>query len=468
MSCFVALMSSNAAATGFDLYGLTSRGTALGNAMVSSADDFSAVYYNPAGMVMGPPSVGGGFHLSFNNVGIRLAPLPSGYDVPDLGPSGPAVGTNHLLRERDDVFALPPTMGVFFGATTDFGFEDLRLGMAFFLPVAAATSQQSAFNDEREQFFSNQLHFDLIGGRVNHMVILFSAAYRVLDWVSLGVGVSFMPAAITNNSVYVPNIADQSHVDLNVDLDLASRWRPNFGVLLIPAEDIRVGVAFRDEQGLEVGGHIETQVRGLQGTDDYPISQDFDLMMQYSPRQFVWGVSWSLDNLLLCSDITYIMWADYPNHHNEDAGFYNVWVPRLGAELAVDEDHTVRLGLAFEPTPVSEQSGRTNYVDNDRLIGSVGMGHVFELDISTFQLSWHFQFHYLVPREFIKEALADHPTCAPGVTALCDEIDDGAIDPSTGQPWPEAAGLQTNNPGFPGYASGGWVANVGVDVTWEF
>ena len=33
---------------------------------------------------------------------------------------------------------------------------------------------------------------------------------------------------------------------------------------------------------------------------------------------------------------------------------------------------------------------------------------------------------------------------------------------------PEASGLQTNNPGFPGYDAGGWIFSAAVSLTYRF
>ena len=40
---------------------------------------------------------------------------------------------------------------------------------------------------------------------------------------------------------------------------------------------------------------------------------------------------------------------------------------------------------------------------------------------------------------------------------IVDELPDDAVDGPTGTPVPGARGLQTNNPGWPGFASDGWI-----------
>jgi hypothetical protein len=48
---------------------------------------------------------------------------------------------------------------------------------------------------------------------------------------------------------------------------------------------------------------------------------------------------------------------------------------------------------------------------------------------------------------------------------VVDEWEDGTVDIVTGEPIPESEGLQTNNPGWPGFASNGLLAGGGVTLT---
>ena len=50
-----------APANPFELYGVGSRASALGNIGASNADDYTAVHYNPAALVSGESSLGGDF-----------------------------------------------------------------------------------------------------------------------------------------------------------------------------------------------------------------------------------------------------------------------------------------------------------------------------------------------------------------------------------------------------------------------
>jgi len=118
------------------------------------------------------------------------------------------------------------------------------------------------------------------------------------------------------------------------------------------------------------------------------------------------------------------------------------------------------------PSPVPDQSGRTNYVDNDRGMASVGASYKFDALGQPMQVDWALQLQMLLTRETHKTIRADYPDCAEGVDALCDEVPDDTAHPRTGQPFDEAQGMQTGNPGFPGFTSGGWMGAVVLELSW--
>lgn len=465
--CALCLLPAGAAANSFDLYGAGSRTTAMGNAGSASGGGFAAVYHNPAAMLLSDGSVGMGLVATMTSARVALGDRPDGFDVPDLGTSGPAIGFDDTLRPRSGQ-SLGSSYGMYLGATNGLGFERFRFGVIAFLPLAGADEQVSVFNDERERFFSNQLNFELLGGRVQHQVVMFASAYQVTDWLSLGLGASYMPAADTTNFVYVDNVADFSVVDLDVGLKLASRFRPNAGVLISPSERTHIGLSFRDVQFLRLTGENEIQVRGLQGEDAYPFIQTFDLTLQYSPRTVVGGFGWETDAWSLAADLRFYQWSAYRNNQSQRAGFVDTLSPRLGAEYRGIDRLALRAGFEYEPSPVGDTSGRHNYVDNDRFVASIGAGHTFPLERSAVVLNWHAQVHLLAENTVSKRAPDAYLPCTEGYAEICDEVPDDAVDPETGEPYPEGQGLQTGNTGFPGFSSGGVLAQFGVEVAWEF
>ncbi len=466
----VAFLPAWATANPLDLYGLGARGTAMGGAMSALASDYSALYYNVAGMAGAKSSLGIGLTLGLDDVRIRLKPRPQGYDLADLGPGSARVPTKYRVNPRSNTDDLPDTYGFHIGATGRLGFDELRVGIAAWLPMNAVGTQRSHFADEREQYFANQLHFELIGERAQQQVIVFGIAWQVNKWLSLGGGFDFLPSSRTVAQVYLDNPTDQSHVLMTVDNVQLGSLAPHVGARIEAGEAMRIAVSFRGANHFGLDLENAVQVRGFQETDDsYPVIQHVAIAVQSTPPEYVLGAAWEGDVLQVGLDLVHIRWSEYLNHQAEpQKNWANTTSIRLGGELRSSAEQVWRAGLSWEPTPVPEQTGRTSYVDNDRVSASVGGGHQMRFFQRDVELGWFVQLQQLLPRDTNKKRLDEQPPCGPGVDVVCDEVADNTTDPATGEPIAAYQGLQTGSPGFPGFQSYGRLIAVGFDLKWAF
>lgn len=450
-----------------DVFGLGARGIGMGGAQAAVAQDYTSLYYNVANLAFSPDQIGGGLLLSLDDVAIRLKDRPPGYDLPDLGSNSAVIPSDYRLSARQNSEDIPNSYGLWVGGVGSLGFKRLRVGLVAYLPTNSFSSQQTHFADEREQYFSNRLHFTLLGQRSQRQAILAGLAWRFNSKLSMGAGFSFMPGGTTSTRVLVENPTDQSDVELALDNSISGRLAPLVGLSAQPTSRIKVGLAWRGEQYFSLRGSNQIQIRGLQGGEGYPVEQDFRVVVQYTPHQVVFGSSYSDEDYVLSVDVTYSQWSDYLNHQGErSTSFSDTFTTRLGLEYEYSPSLLVRAGLAYVPSPVPEQTGRTNYVDNDRLLLSVGTGHKLDLDGRQVEVGWFAQLQWLRPRDTNKALSTVFEPCAPGVASLCDELPDDLVDPSTGQVPPEHLGLQTGNPGFPGFQSYGTILTMGLDVRW--
>src|SRR5262249_3174313 len=145
----------------------------------------------------------------------------------------------------------------------------------------------------------------------------------------------------------------------------------------------------------------------------------------------------------------YAMWSKYIDRHGARPTPSYQWSdtisPTLGARYSIG--HIGLLAdVSYVPTPVPFQTGRTNYVDNDRVSTSVGGEDGFDAFGSTMHVGLQLQPHFMVPRHQYK---IPTPTNASGKNLapelVTDELPDDAV--LAGNPVPGAKGLQTNNPG---------------------
>ncbi len=453
-----------------DLFGFGSRGGGLAGAGTALVDDHTALFYNPAGMSLGQPGMGIGLSVSLDDVAIRMKPRPAGYDLPDLGNASPLIPSNARLGQRGDVTDIPNNYSFLVGAQGSFGITRLRLGVAVMLPFNQIGHQRSHFADEREQYFSNNLSFELLGERSEHQTILVGTSWMLLDGLSIGFAMSVMPRSDTDSRVYLQDPARQDLVEMTVDNRQTGATALQAGIAWQPSPALRVGAHYRTENAFTLRFRNEVQIKGFQDDpSSWPLVQDVAVVVNYVPAQANVGVAWSLGALTLVADGAYTRWSQFQNSAGETGtGFQDTVSARLGGEWAGSPGRVLRFGLGWEPSPVPPQTGRTNYVDNDRVRLGLGSSHGLSLLGKDVEIGWFGQIHALLPRDTDKERLSTHPVCAPGVKALCDEIADDTPDPATGKPTTAFQGLQSGNPGFPGWQSYGLLLAFGVDMRWRF
>lgn len=452
----------DALASPYDVYDAGARATAMGGAQTAHADGAEALAYNPSQLATATQGLTFGTLATFGRARIVLKDRPEGYDVPDLGPPSRAVGDALVPRERVSSDLEVPLAGIYVGVVSKIIFEGLHGGVMVFLPLPSPISLAAPFADEREKMFSNQLRFERLGEPSHRLDVQFGLGYQVTEWLSVGVGATYLPSIGVNTGIYLADSTDQANAELAADVTTNNAFGLLAGLTVKLPGDVAVGVAFRDSLAMRLTSDNEIQINGVTGGE--PIVQQARWTPVYTPARGSLGVAWTAGEWLFSGDLRYTFWSTYENGQGERANFNNVFSGALGTQWQYNEHTALRLGLGWEPSPVPDQTGRTNYVDNDRLSVSLGAGHSFQVGEAKFDVAWALRLQGLVRREVNKARLDHYPSCAPGVTELCDEVPDDLIDPSTDRPFPEGRGLQTGNPGFPGWVSGGWLGSLGVEL----
>lgn len=455
------LVPADALAGPFDLYGAGARGSAMG-AQVGRPEGAWAVYYNIGALSESDVGATAGGFATYNGAQILLMDRPEGYDIPVLEVANAPTATGAERTARSDTDGLEPLYALTFGGVTSLGIERLRLGFVAFVPTKELLTLQTHYNDERERIFTNRLHFELIDDHTRRFDIEAGMSYRMTPWASFGIGGTFLTGANVATDVYLQDPTDQSNIAINADVHTENRWGLLAGFHLRLPRQTQVGVSYRGPVWFRVAGENRLQISGADATGEQP-RQDLNWTPKYSPGALASGVNTTWGSFELGLDARWVFWSDYRDTHSQRVDFEDVIQWRLGLQHNYSADDRVRLGLGWDPSPIPNQTGRTNYVDNDRVLTSVGSSHEVLWAGLGFEVSWFLQVQVLVPRTTQKNpAEAD---CSERVRALCDEVPDTWIDPQTGQPFPQGQGLQTGNPGFPGYSSGGWIGALGAEVS---
>ena len=453
--CFISVQPAQADL--FEAFGSDARSQAMGSASVAVSQGHGSIYHNPAGLVFGGQRLSIGLFGNYDRTTVRLMRRPSGYDPTDY---------ETRVHARADTQEYGSSGGLLLGGTIHPWQGKLALGAMVAMPFEGVARMDTVYHDEREQYFSNRLSFVRMGANARRESIGFGLAYKFKPWLAMGLGLMVLPEVKTVNRVYTPNAADPSTVYLNIDTKNSLREALVVGVMAKPHDSVTLGVALQDEIAFNLGGRNDVQVRGT--NDDEVINQTLALTQGYHPPRATGGLGFEFSNdCVVDLEVSWMGWSRFRGSHDEQVAFNDVVEYRGGVELPFAKESSVRVGGGWKPSPVGVQDGRFNYVDNDRFVVAAGGGRQFELWGQRFQLDVAVQLHGLISKTVHKKIQGAYEDCAAGGVSLCDEFPDPGAG-VTDELRARSEGLQTGNPGFPGYSHGGYLIHAALELQWLY
>lgn len=362
--------------------------------------------------------------------------------------------------------------------------QRLVLGLYAMIPLGGFTAATSFYNDEREQFFSNSLHPELYSDRLSAAELAFGVAGRVYERLSLGLSFTLNLTNEATTPTYVSDAARLDRTAIDPRIDVTTAVSPHFGVAFDALDDLRLTAAVHTPQGMEVVTDVNYLLNNGQQQ-----SSTFTFVYGYLPWSASVGASYLLlkppqpeskgHRLGVVGTLKFCDWSDYRDRHGESPSPGYRWKQTLTPSLGLRHGWSTLqslLDFTYVPTPVPEQTGRTNYVDGDRLGFIGGVDYGFRLLNTDIRAGLHLQLHRLTGRH--QRKLDGDEAAARGLEPdelVLDEVPDDAvdrqqIDPATGeyQAASGTEGLQTNNPGWPGFSSEGWLFGGGVRLSFLF
>ena len=412
LSAMLCGLAAAAHANPLDAFGFGARGIALGGAMTALANDYSANYYNPAGLASDDK-----LRLEFGYI----------YVDPRLRING---GDQNVDRSYGVQGGLVMP-GRIFG-------RNVAFSVALFLP-AERISRIRALPQQQPRWV-------LYDNNPQRLVITTSVGFEVVPNLMLGVGLSYLSdtrGTLDMSGLVSIQDSEQTSLFSAVDVDLSAVRYPSAGLLWTPGEHARIGIGFRErfsldlDLGVNVGGDVAPL---FPGEPPLVIDAAFNLLTTntnlFSPRQLSAGFAWDGGRWLAVVDLTWAQWSQFdppvstididlqldpldfvipPGETIIDPDFHDILITRVGGEFdVVDTTHfglTARAGYFWEPSPVPDQTGRTNYIDNDKHGGSLGLGFRFSefSDVFTAPLLFDVAGQYIgIPqRTYLKDNPAD-------------------------------------------------------------
>lgn len=410
--------------------GLGARASALGNAVGAVGGDPMATVYNPGALVLPGDRAGVG-ELSVD----ALVAAPHLFATTLEG-----VPLTTVAPRSTYGFAL----GARFDIGNAFGAPGLVLGLALYAPFDGLVGS-AIHPDDTPQWL-------MYTDRMQHITIYAALAYRIAEWLSVGVGARVIfdeETFITGMATGIRRETDPATGEerivagarLGVRTAIYGHASPTLGVLVTPHPMVRFGLAYRAELFSDDWG--ASRLTGLDSVGELGFLHRF--VHVYRPHELSWSASFRpVDALELSAELTWAMWsmAASPNRALLEGRFGDVLVPAAGVRVRVHPGVDLLAGYRFQRRPFDDFGGPTNLLTADTHAASLGV----ELDL---------------------DALVDEPVpftlTLAGRLAVLEERE----EVKNGRRFADDRALVTN-PGYPGYRYGGVVPSVqlGVRARW--
>ncbi len=455
----------------------------------------ASTYFNPAFLPRAQQGLELGWFVVNDAISVTLDPRPGANDVPessldrtalDLPPipttwlddgckadTGRCVTDIKPQRRQSDGSSGSVRAYQAIGLVNHLVDRYLSLGFYAMIPLTTFTQAHSFFVDEREQYFSNSLHPEMYGDRLTPVSLAFGAGSQVTDWLSLGMSFTLGLTNEADAGAYVGNSAKVDEtLQLSTKVDVAANVSPHFGVLIEPLEDLDLSLTLHSPQKMEINTGFGIYLPN--GDSQYAVRPATHAWL---PWTLGLGVSYDAykdarNAVAVTASGTFERWSEYLNRQTErptkDYEWSDIFTGTAGVRYTRDDKLATYLDATYRPTPVPPQTGRTNYVDNDRYGFVAGMQ--YELPVERWKVAFRFggqaQLQFLPERHQTKfDPSAKEFAGKKYSQIVIDEWPDKTRDISTGEVISEAKGLQTNNPGWPGFSSKGLISGGGLTVS---
>jgi len=373
--------ASTSFAAGFRLPEAGVKAMGMGFAFTAQADDPSAIYFNPAGLTQ----------LKGQNVMVGVTYVRE--NGGEFTGTTPVDNTTVIKNETQKSlnFYIP---NAYYTRTTNSG--NVAYGVGIFAPFGLGQE----YKDKNTSIFRNQItKIDL-----QTLVVNPTIAFKINEILSVGAGIDWMygKAKLAKTGV-VPGVGNIFTLDLEGTGDA---WGYNFGLLLKPTANLRIGANYRSPFTLRIkDGDVE--IRGINSTVPFvpnpaPPPAAFTAAQIFGgtsfdtkgsttlnlPATFALGVAYTMDRLTVAADADWTFWHSYSSlaidiqdnkpilpDSNSPKNWQDVVAFRLGAEYRVTDPLALRAGFVYDPSPVPANTMGPELPDAARLNYMVGAGY---------------------------------------------------------------------------------------------
>lgn len=374
------LVSQGLAAPAFaDLsyhFGLSPRAIGMGNAVSAVIDDYSAVYYNPAGLASSPEN---GFTLGYF------------YSTPRIK-TRDAQGIERLSfkdHTKAGVVGYRQNLKSIFSEKWG---KNIVVGLALAFPgdFKTATLVQTKFYD--------QMQFPVFG-RIPHMLVMSGGIGIELHRLLLvGAGMRYAVTYSAKDITVLLKVLEGENIYKKIDVNAETEIQPIVGIVFRPWNSLRLAAVWR--QG---GAPVSLVGKGGGTAQIGPIELPIDLSLCFqdffTPDEIAGAVAWAPSNRwLLAFELTYAKWSHYNDPYNQRPPgdpFFDILIPRFGLEAKVSQALKCQAGYYWQPSPVRDVQPATQYLDTEEHVFSFAVEYSLPVErFLEYPLRFHAYFQY--------------------------------------------------------------------------
>lgn len=439
-----------------------------------SATGPAATYFNPALLRGESSAVQFGSSVLAGRLSVKLDARPSGVDISSeiydarvegedgrrSPPSTRPLATDELPNSRGNS---DPSFGQLYltmGLVTPLVEDRWTVGVLATVPADQFADQRPHYVDEREQYFTNSLHFERMGDRFVGPSIALGSGVKIVDWLDVGVGVLMAQDAKSDNAVFTPDPTAPDDSRVTTGVNISTRAVPHLGIHAQPGSNWGIVATVHAPYENRVVGENELRFWNFPASpeDEDSLSQEMVYVFDYLPLRVATGLRYRRGDDdrggEVGASVLFGRWSQYRDRQGESwpeqwrntirSQFYGRW--NRG-------EQTWSADIGVEPSAVRPQTGRTNFVDNHRVMLSAVWSRQMEWAGRAFSGGVQIQGHWLLEQQVTKEEDAEHP--------VIDEFPE-SVHVQSGETIDESLDFRTNNPGYPGYQTSGVLVGGGL------
>ena len=368
----VFLLPLAAFAGGFGLNEQGAKASGMANAFAAQADDPTAVYFNPAGIVqLDGTQVSIGSSLVIPQATFEST-TPTASDPYGIRGTSPGQKTNldtkvvpvpnaYLTQKISDRVSFG------FGTFSNFGLET------------------NWPNDWEGRFLIGGTYANLTTVSLNPVL-----AFKPSDRVSIAAGPVMQYLYFELKQKQFTGLGDPELNSKFKGDDV--NWGWNAAVMVWLTDDLKFGASYRSEVSHSINGKLLFSPNAT-NFPDTTLTSSFK-----TPANAYLGLAWTHGPLTLEFDAQWTDWSSYSQlaakFNQPVAGkpgllveedWHDAWAYRFGAQFAVNQYLDVRAGIAYDESPIPSRSVSPRIPGGDRWIYAVGFGghyEAFTLDLA--------------------------------------------------------------------------------------